>query len=300
MLAVSPSGRALYVAGAYCNTVLVRQARIRSASLPRLRARDAAVPKRPCRTDTDEGDVDLPLTLEDLVALPHGRLALLVLPALRRTGAQEPDLAVYVGRPGRAFKRTVLPDTATVADAVIARDASSGRLYVASTRVQDPSGTQSVQLWASNPTDRRWRAQPLPARIPEGDGVSGLAAAHGQLWLGLINRNYLPYVAHRASSGRWQRPASLPGVHPVFQLLLAAAPGPGVRVWELDDRWHPPGGQPGPPNRRGNGLERRLYTSGHGWSQPKRLTHTKIATSLQLAVTRGGEMRYAYEATITP
>jgi hypothetical protein len=284
LLATSVNGQSIDVVLANCHALDVIQVSASADELPAITSRDKALDQGRCGSGGDGTNANP--DLQAAVALDHGRLALLFDndPQHPRT---DPVQTVYLGRPGHAFHRTVLPGSVSkVAGAVMTRDPSTGAVYVANT-----TGGH-VDVWKLSSSGRTW-SQPVSATaIGDDDTLTSIAATNAAVWIGVYrdadgNDGFSQptpatdgaFIAHRSASGRWSSLARLPHSGKLAQgILLAASPTDGS-VWELDTlvSWH--GGN------AASGLERRQFRVGHGWSHPTRLSRWDLDDPESLVAT---------------
>jgi hypothetical protein len=295
-LAASVGGGAIDVVLANCRALYVTSVAASAVRLPTITASDKVLNQYRC---SDGGDgTDARPDLQAVVALAHGRLALLFDNDPQHPRA-DPVQTVYIGQPGHRFVKTVLPGTVSkVAGGVMTRDPSNGAVYVANT-----VGNQ-IDVWTLSTSHRSW-SQPEKATAVSAtgsDSLSSIAAADGQVWLGIYrdadgNDGFSrptpatdgAFLVHRSASGRWSALSRLPHSGHLAQGILLATSPQGGSVWELDSLVSRRGGN------AASGLESRQLRVGHGWSRATRLSHWYTDVPESLVATWQDSVVYAHQ-----
>ena len=288
LLALSPNGKTLYLAAKPCPLYVISKPVSRS-NFGNLKSHPPVI--KNCEPEGDDTDWEL----RDMVALPRGRVAVLVNKA---PGGTPGGMCVWVGRPGGRWTKTKITTEHAQGDQRIefARDASTGRLYVAA--VVNAAASSEIQVFSGRPQGS-WSSTSLPA--DPGSNVTGLAAMHGQLWLA-FHRDSRPtsldqpaaptdgvFLAHRSREGEWTAPTRPAGTT-INSLNLRLLADPKDRVVhgiyvEADYQQY----------TGASGLYYiRIDTSG-GQSQPVQLTHWWRDIPLHMAPTNHGGYRYDFQ-----
>jgi hypothetical protein len=294
-LAASVSGRSIDVVTANCRAVDVIAVPASADQLPLITSHDKVLGQHRCG-DGGDGTNANP-DLQAVVALAHDRVALLFDndPQHPRT---DPVQTVYIGQPGHAFTKTVLPGSVSkVAGGVMTRDPATGAVYVAN------AADNHINVWTLAASHQTW-SQPVPAAALPADGsgtIGSIAATNGQVWVGVFRqadvndgfsqptpRTDGDFITHRSASGHWSPLARLPHSDPLAQGILLAANPRGGEVWELDSLVSPHG-------NAASGLELRRVRVGHGWSRPTRLSHWRFDDPLSLVATWQAGAAYAHQ-----
>jgi hypothetical protein len=246
-------GNSINVAVATCQGVKVFQVPDSARALPSLDTLPASFADT-CSSSISGGFAGAPVL--GMASLADGRVAVLL-----DMGLTVPKPAVYIGLPGQAFTKTVMPGGESITS-----DLMGNHVYVVAGGPYDATTdrTKGASLQTFDVATSSWQRTTITSVKGGGPLPGSIAASHGQVWI-----SYGSVVVHRSINNVWSTRAGLPGEAKGLTIdqLVTAPVGSTPEIWAIESA-----------NCGQNQVQE--FTSAHGWSGPHRVAGAIYASSV--------------------